>query len=162
MPPKPSVEVIVEGFPFVTEKELPTPPPNVVDYVFPQAVDSKSGTKRDIIGFRNIDTETAGDESDESIDITDIKPNVKFLPASIDVLAERFNKLSKEFMRQEKHEHRNELVFLLDELLRQDGINRDEYAQYNNMLAESLGSGLAKEIESTKDEAESTTMEDVT
>ena len=131
-----------------------------MDCVFPQSVDSKSRTKRDIIGFGNTDTETAEDESDESIDITDIKSNVKFLPASNNGLPERFNQLSKEFMRQGKHEHRNELVFLLYELLWQDSINRDEYAQFNNMLAESLGSGLAKEIESTKDEAESTTNED--
>ena len=61
-------------------------------------------------------------------------------------------------MRQGKHEHRNELVFLLDELSRQDGINRDEYTQLNNILAESLESET--ETESTKDEAESTTMED--
>ena len=57
-----------------------------------------------------------------------------------------------------KHEHRNEVVFLLDELLRQDAINRDEYAQLNNMLAESLDE--EDEIESTKDESESTTMEE--
>ena len=44
----------------------------------------------------------------------------------------------KGFTRQGKHEHRNGLVFQLGELLRQDGINRDEYAQLNNMLAESL------------------------
>ena len=47
-----------------------------------------------------------------------------------------------EFTRQGKHEHRNELVFLLDELLRKGGINREEYTQLNNILAESLGSGI--------------------
>ena len=59
-------------------------------------------------------------------------------------------------MRQGKHEHRNELVFLLDELFRQDGINRDEYAQLNNMLAESLKS---EDIQSTKNGAELTTRD---
>ena len=34
------------------------------------------------------------------------------------------------------------MVFLLDELLRQEGITRDEYTQLNNVLAESLGSGI--------------------
>ena len=40
--------------------------------------------------------------------------------------------------------------------IRQDGINRDEYAQLNNMLAESLD----EEIESAKNETESTTMKE--
>ena len=69
-------------------------------------------------------------------------------------MTDRFSKLFKEFMRQGKHKHRNELDFLLDELLRQDGINRDEYTRLNNMLESET------EIESTKDEAESTTMEE--
>ena len=50
-------------------------------------------------------------------------------------------------------------------LLRQDGINLDEYAQLNNMLAESLDEkdDDEEEIITTKDEpAESTTMEDET
>ena len=83
---------------------------------------------------------------------------MKFLPATVDTFADRFNQLFKKFTRQGKREHRNKLVFLLDELLRQ-GINRDQYAQLNNMFAESLES---EEIESAKDEAESTTMEDET
>ena len=33
-------------------------------------------------------------------------------------------------------------MFLLDELLQKDGINREEYTQLNNILAESLGSGI--------------------
>ena len=41
-------------------------------------------------------------------------------------------------MRHGKHGHRNELMILLDELLRQDGINRDEYKQLSTMLADSL------------------------
>ena len=58
-------------------------------------------------------------------------------------------------MWQRKYEHGNELVLLLDELLRQDGINQDEYAQLNNMRADSL----EEEDEPTKDETQSTTME---
>ena len=51
------------------------------------------------------------------------------------------------------------------ELIRQDGTNRDEYAQLNNMHAESLDEedDNEEEIESTMDEtAESTTTEDET
>ena len=78
--------------------------------------------------------------------------NLQLIP----IVANRFNLPFKEYRWQAKHEHRNELVFLLDELLRQDGITRDEYSQLNNMLAESLD----EEDESTKDETESTTMEE--
>ena len=67
---------------------------------------------------------------------------MNFLPATVEGLQRLFHELYKEFTRQGKHEHRNELVFLLDELLRKDGINREDYTQLNNILAESLGSGL--------------------
>ena len=46
----------------------------------------------------------------------------------------------------------------MDELLRQDDVNRDEYIRLNNLLAESLD--LETKTESTKDVAESTTIED--
>ena len=148
------------------ETTIPTPSQEVVVAVFQEEPaleveeqdESPPRTRGDIIGYSDSDTEikeTTGDESDESIDITDINSNVKFLPATVDGRADRVNQLFKEFIRQGKHEHRNELVFLLDELLRQDDINRDEYVQVNNILAESL------ELEkSTKDEAGSTTIED--
>ena len=62
---------------------------------------------------------------------------MKFL-ATVDGLLERFRELFKEFIQEGKHEHRNELEFLLDELLRQEGIDRDQYKQLNTMPAESL------------------------
>ena len=70
-------------------------------------------------------------------------PTIQFLPATVEELSVRFNKLFCEFIRQKKHEHSNELVFLLDELLRQEAIDRDVYTQLNALLAESLGSGIA-------------------
>ena len=39
-----------------------------------------------------------------------------------------------EFNLKRKLEHRNELVSLLDEMLRQEGINRDEYEKLNNKI----------------------------
>ena len=42
-------------------------------------------------------------------------------------------------MRHKKHENRNELVSILDELLRQEAISYEVYTQVNNFLAESLG-----------------------
>ena len=70
---------------------------------------------------------------------------MKFLPPVVEGLQRRFHELYKEFTRQGKHEHRNEHEFLLDDLLRNDGINRERYTQLNNILAESLGSGIEEE-----------------
>ena len=43
-------------------------------------------------------------------------------------------------------------MFLLDELLRQEAITRDDYIKLSNILAESLGSGIAA-AESPQEEA---------
>ena len=43
-------------------------------------------------------------------------------------------------------------MFLLDELLRQQGIDREEYAILNNILVKSLGSGIADEEEEEEEE----------
>ena len=55
-------------------------------------------------------------------------------------------------MRHGKHGHRNELVFLLDELLQQDGINRNEYKQLNTMLAESIDEEMDIERDSEEED----------
>ena len=81
--------------------------------------------KGDIIGY-----------SDDEVSST----KVKYLPATVDGLLKRFNKLYKEFT-QGRYEHRNELVALLDELLRQYGISREEYTRRNNVIAKSLDAG---------------------
>ena len=77
-------------------------------------------------------------ESDGCINIEDLDTNVKFLPVTVDGLVERFRVLFKEFIREGMHKHRNEVEFLLGELLRQEGIDRDQYKQLNNTLAESF------------------------
>ena len=151
------------------EKALPLPPPTIVGGLFrvkllpkaspPEAVadtfqekvlpsevvvalfqeepssetESPQRTKGDIIGY------SEDSEYDESIVIN---TNVKFLPATVQGLRKRFHELYTEFTRQGKHEHRKELVFLLDELLRKGGLNREEYTQLTNILAGSLGSGI--------------------
>ena len=91
--------------------------------VFHQAEESSLRTKEDIIGFSGDESEEDEEEHEhggtDSIDMADINPKVKFLPTTADGLVERFRELFKEFIREGKHEHRNEFVFLLDELLRQ-------------------------------------------
>ena len=124
-------------------------PEVIIDEILPP-VKSNPRTKGDIIGFSDGDSDDS--DSDESIDINDIKPKVKFLPSTIEGLCEQFHTLWMEFTRQGKHNNRNEIVFLLDELLRQEGITRDEYAKLNNILAESVGSGIDAE-KSPKEEA---------
>ena len=76
-PRKPSAEDIAEIFPS-------EPPRHVVDDVFPQVVGSKLRTKEDIVRFSDGEDNEHSD-TDESIDIADIKPNVKFLPATVDM-----------------------------------------------------------------------------
>ena len=76
-PRKPSTEYIAEVFPSES-------PPHVVDDVIPQAVDLKPRTIEDIIEFSEGDKDDEQSDTDESIDIIDIKPNVKFLPATVD------------------------------------------------------------------------------
>ena len=86
--------------------------------------ESPTSTKGDIIGF-NDDTDDEHSDIDESIDHS--SDEIKFLPATVDGLGKRLRKLWKELMREEKHEHRDEIVSKLDDLLRRDVITTDEY-----------------------------------
>ena len=69
---------------------------------------------------------------------------------------DRFNKLYVEFMRHNKHEHTNELVLLLDEMLRQGAITPTEYAQLNTSLTEAadLRTDEAEKEEDSDDDEE--------
>ena len=58
------------------------------------------------------------------------------LPDTIEGVRDRFNKLYVEFMRHNKHEHTNELVFFLDEMLRHGATTPTEYTQLNTSLTE--------------------------
>ena len=66
---------------------------------------------------------------------------------------------SVEFMRH-KHEHRNELVFLLDEMLRQGAITPTEYTQLNTSLTEAadLKTDEAEKVEDSDDDEEQNLM----
>ena len=76
---------------------------------------------------------------------------MKFLLATVDILVERFRQLFKEIIWEGKHKHGSELVFLLDELLREECIARDQYKQLNTMLPESLDEDVdAKEDDDAK------------
>ena len=58
------------------------------------------------------------------------------LPDTVEGIRDRFNELYVGFVRKGKHENRNELEFLLDELLRQGALDPSEYTQLNTRLTE--------------------------
>ena len=79
------------------------------------------------------DDEHSDTESEESTDITDIKPNVKSLPDTVEGLTDFMN------FRLNSHGRENictgtSWCLFLDELLQQEGITRDEYTRSNNIL----------------------------
>ena len=88
------------------------------------------------------------EEEDEDDDDDDEEPGeeVKFLPTTLEGLKKRFNKLYGEFMGGEV-ENRNELVYLLDEMLRRDCISNGDFQTLNNALAQSLPRGAGAGVE---------------
>ena len=88
------------------------------------------------------DDEDDDEENDENQD----GESVNHLPTTRIELESRFNKLFCEFTRQKKLENRNELVFLLDEMLRHEYITPVDYESFNNILADSLP--LSADVES--------------
>ena len=141
---KPSAEMNVlpksppEAFP---DEVLTTPTPEIAVAVFQEKEKPEE-----------LAVESDSESDDESTEVTNIQPNVNFLPATVEGLRKRFHELYTEFTRQGKHEHRNELALLSDELLRQQGIAREEYTILNNIVAKSLGSGIADGEEDDDDE----------
>ena len=99
------------------------------DYIDGNNDDSDEDEDED--GDDSISEDNQNSSEDENIDCGD---NVKILPSTLDGLNERFNKLIREYSLEKKYEHRNELVFLLDEMLRQNGISREEYEKLNNEI----------------------------
>ena len=79
----------------------------------------------------------------------DLKPpsNVRFLPETIDGLANRFNELFPKYWAKKEPNAHNELVSLLDELLHQHGITHEIYKKMNGLLATSIGHGISDEME---------------
>ena len=151
--PPPSMEILAEVFPQVAAVTFPRTKADIIGYSDKSSEDDSLDTDHDIDEACDSDT-----ESEHSIDIQNIKPSkVKFLPTAVTGLRKRFKKLYNEFMRDKKHENRNELVSILDELLRQEAISHEVYNQVNNFLAESLGEDdedLEEMVEGSENENE--------
>ena len=80
--------------------------------------------------------------NDDNVDVDDLPPpnKIKFLPETVAGLRNRFNTLFPKYWKNKQHEYHNELVYLLDELLRQNGITRTLYRKMNGLL--SIGDGI--------------------
>ena len=92
---------------------------------------------------REANDNSSADKSRSSATNREITENakrsvIKFLPKTVKGLEKRFNTRFVEFTRHGKHEHRNELVALLDEMLRKNAIKRNEYMKLNDLIASSL------------------------
>ena len=107
------------------------------------------------MGYSNDESsEEDSSESEESItskssddNDVDLEGEEFILPDTIEGIRDRFNELYVGFMRKGKHENRNELEFLLDELLRQAAIDPTEYTQLNTRLTEAEDLTTDKEKE---------------
>ena len=79
---------------------------------------------------------------------------VRFLPTTRQDLQKRFSELFGEFTRNKKYETGNELVFLLDEMLRRERITLSEYEKLNNILAKTLDKDNPDKEEEEEEEEE--------
>ena len=124
-------------------------------------------TKGDIVGYSDDESSEKGDSSESEESITsksdgDDSENVDMeveeeefiLPDTIEGIQNRFNDLYVEFVRKGKHENRNELQFLLDEMLSQGAIDPAEYTQLNTRLTKVDDHIIDKEEKEEEEEAE--------
>ena len=172
---KPSAEVIATtsdspkkvSTPSSTPPPPPPPPPpkKMFSNILSKST-SPPRTKGDIVGYSN-DKSSEDDsiDSEESIAFKsgDDNENVNLdgeefiLPDTIEGIQDRFNELYVGFVRKGKHENRNELEFLLDDLLCQGAIDPTEYTQLNTRLTEEedlMTDKEEKEEEEEEDEEE--------
>ncbi len=85
---------------------------------------------------------------------TSHNPNIEFLPSTVNGLAARFNEHFPLFWNDKKYQYRNELVSILDDLLRQDGITHDTYRKINGLLSLSIGHGVEESEEQDEEKEE--------
>ena len=125
--PIPPPEVVVAVFQEIGPQEVIAEEEGYPD-------ESPPRTKGDIIGYSDNDeesikvedetsgeasTDNSSDEEPNNDDVEsddDIKSEIKLLPAIVDglVIGKRLLKLWKEFMREEKHEYRNEFLYSMN------------------------------------------------
>ena len=109
--------------------------------------EDSSGSEESITSKSDDDNENVNLEDEEFI-----------LPDTIEGIRDRFSELYVGFVRKKKHENRNELEFLLDELLRQNVIDPTEYTQLNTRLTEAEDLTTDKEEEEEAEDEEEENM----
>ena len=77
-----------------------------------------------------------------------------YYPIRFEGIRDRFNELYVGLVRKRKHENRNELEFLLDELLRQGALDPTEYTQLNTRLTKEEDQTIDKEEKEEEEEDE--------
>ena len=92
----------------------------------------------------------------------DLQPsnNIRFLPETINGLADRFNDLFPKYWASKEPTAHNELVSLLDELLHQHGITHETYKKMNDMLSTSINHGI-NEAKDKREELEEKVIDTV-
>ena len=88
----------------------------------------------------SITSKSNGDDNDVDMEVEEF-----ILPDTIEGIRDRFDELYVGFVREKRHENRNELEFLLDAMLRQGAIDHTEYTQLNTRLTQTEDLAIDKE-----------------
>ena len=92
--------------------ELPQPPPEVIEEVFSSMLEAMQRTKEEIIGW------CSDEDEDVEEEFVQRNPKLVLLPSAAKELYNIFKILHCQFLRHGKYEKRNDLVFLLNEMLK--------------------------------------------
>ena len=88
--------------------------------------------------FSSSSTITRDDDDNEKTQVTSSGTGIQFLPRDIKGLTTKLHLLLAEFAAGNRTSTRNEIVFILDELLKRKKISRKEYTEINSYLSRCL------------------------
>ena len=128
------------------------PDPNIMGYSSDESSEEDSSESEESI------TSKCGDDNEN----VDLEVEEFILPDTVEGIRDRFNELYVGLVRKGKQESRNELEFLLDELLRQGAIDATEYTQLNTRLTEEEDLTIDKEEKEEEEEEEDEEEENMT
>ena len=106
--------------------------------------------------------ESLTSKSDDDNENVDLEVEEFILPDTVEGIRDRFNELYVGFVRKKKHENRNEVEFILYELLRQGDLDPTEYTQLNTRLTEAEDLTTDKEEKEEEEDEEEENMTNVT
>ena len=94
------------------QKELPHPPSEIVEEVFSSMINSMPRTKEGLLDW------CSDEDGDDEEGHVHGNPKVQKLAKTAKELYNRFKILHCQYLRYVKYENRNDVIFLLDEMLR--------------------------------------------